>query len=53
MYVTFQLKLTNSCTPELTVIRMAPIGTKMTPTTRNAGITVEAVRIGCHAGSFC
>jgi hypothetical protein len=45
--------LTCSCTPPLTLMSMAPIGTKIMPTIRKAGITVEAVRIGCHAASFC
>lgn len=30
-----------------------PIGIKANPIIKNVGNTVPAVRIGCHAGSFC
>lgn len=30
-----------------------PIGMKISPITKNAGNTVPAVRIGCHAGKRC
>jgi hypothetical protein len=30
-----------------------PIGMKIMPTANMAGMTVDAVKIGCHAGSFC
>jgi len=30
-----------------------PIGTNATATAKNMGITLRAVRIGCHAGNRC
>ena len=33
--------------------RKTPMGRKMAPMTKTVGITVVAVKIGCHAGSFC
>lgn len=33
--------------------RAIPTGRKTIPIRKNTGRTVEAVRIGCHAGSFC
>lgn len=30
-----------------------PIGINAIPITKNAGKTVPAVKMGCHAGSFC
>lgn len=30
-----------------------PIGTNAAATPKNIGITLRAVRIGCHAGSRC
>ena len=35
------------------VNRTAPRGTKITPITMKAGMTVFAVITGCHAGSLC
>ena len=33
--------------------RPMPIGIKANPIMKKVGKTVPAVRIGCHAGSFC
>ena len=33
--------------------RATPRGINAMPIAKNAGITVPAVRMGCHAGSFC
>lgn len=39
--------------PSLAKKSATPIGKKTTPIAKMAGMTLDAVSIGCHAGNFC